>query len=508
MLWSNPTPRRLALSLYETFALPWASSGLAIAIAVAACLGWVVMLVRARRALGLLGVAFLPYAIFHLLLQETATVRYALPLLPPVAWLAARGIAATGRLAAPLWLAFVVAAASEAVPAGVDYGSEAHPAFRAIANMRLDADGVPPAAVYAHYALYRPLQAMAPGAVRVVPPVRNLEWLGPETYWRDGGTQSIWFLADPRRTDLALIDPTSVRRDAPYTWKVAGRPELRGSRPLGVDWFRIAMPGWFVGEGWSLTPETGGFARASGKGLDRQPIEGYVRRRPEAVSIMVGGFHLGPPDDSATEISLTLDDRVVDRWTFDHREAGPSFVRFLPLPGGVPAGAGNYARLRVSARAVVPGRPTPEIAIRQFDVQSLARPVMGFAEGWHEAEANPATGLSWRWTSERSVLRIASPAVSLSLILRGESPLKYFDAPPTVRITAGEMLLAEYRPTGDFEWRISVPAAALARSGGTIVITTDKVYLPGQAEGTADARRLGLRVFACEITVDRSGSSP
>ena len=40
---------------------------------------------------------FGPYAIFHLLFQETITVRYALPLLPAVAFLAARGFALAGR---------------------------------------------------------------------------------------------------------------------------------------------------------------------------------------------------------------------------------------------------------------------------------------------------------------------------------------------------------------------------------------------------------------------------
>ncbi len=46
---------------------------------------------RERRALGELVLAFGPYALFHLLLQETATLRYALPILPGTQWLAARG---------------------------------------------------------------------------------------------------------------------------------------------------------------------------------------------------------------------------------------------------------------------------------------------------------------------------------------------------------------------------------------------------------------------------------
>ena len=45
-------------------------------------------LLRAPRMLGIVCLAFAPYAVFHLLLQETATIRYALPLLVPIVWLA------------------------------------------------------------------------------------------------------------------------------------------------------------------------------------------------------------------------------------------------------------------------------------------------------------------------------------------------------------------------------------------------------------------------------------
>ena len=45
------------------------------------------MLRRERRALLVLLVAFGPYTLFHLLFQETLTVRYALPIVPLVCWL-------------------------------------------------------------------------------------------------------------------------------------------------------------------------------------------------------------------------------------------------------------------------------------------------------------------------------------------------------------------------------------------------------------------------------------
>ena len=60
-------------------------------------------------------------------------------------------------------------------------------------------------------------------------------------------------------------------------------------------------------------------------------------------------------------------------------------------------------------------------------------------------------------------------------------------------------LILEFHPDAAFEWRVKVTAEALASAGGAIVIETDRVYLPGPAEGTADTRRLGLRVFECLV---------
>ncbi|HEY6510097.1 MAG TPA: hypothetical protein VIY56_18870, partial [Vicinamibacterales bacterium] len=90
MLWANPAPRRIAQTLVDTFVSPWGSMGLAGALGVMAALGVVEAVRRERWALFVLAVAFGPYTAFHLLFQETAHVRYALPLVAPVAWLASR----------------------------------------------------------------------------------------------------------------------------------------------------------------------------------------------------------------------------------------------------------------------------------------------------------------------------------------------------------------------------------------------------------------------------------
>lgn len=496
MLWGDPTPRHLAFALFQTFVLPWASIPVAVVVLVAAVGGVVVLLLRAPQTLAVVLLAFAPYVAFDLLFQETVTIRYALPVMVPIAYLAACGFVAIGRPGVILSAAVALFALVVSGPAGWAYGRDAHPAFRAIEDMTRAAAVTPPSAVHAHFALRRPLQASAASTLPVVEPRRSYEWLGLTDYWRGGGRGVLWFLADPRRTDLALIDPQSLRDVVRYRWDVEGRPEVGGTRPLGVDWYRLHPPGWFALEGWSLTPETGGLARATGKGLDRQSITAYVRRRAEPVTVMVGGRDIGAATEPSI-VTLAIDGAAADEWRFDPK-ASPNFLRFIQLPHGIQSRQDDYATLTISARAERSGAPTPEVAIRQFDLQPADGLIRGFGDGWHEEEFDYATGRRWRWTSDRSILRIVPPQ-PVVITLRGESPMRYFDAPPRVRLTAGTRVIAELHPDADFQWRVAVPADASASANGEIAIETDRVYLPGRAEGTADTRRLGLRLLEIRV---------
>ena len=494
MLWSNPTPRRLAFALYETLVLPWASMPLAVFVAVAVLAGGVTAIIRTPRAAGVMLFAFVPYLVYHMLFQETVTVRYALPVFPLVAWFATRG-ALVARRATVVVALLVTSAFIVSVPGGVAYGREAHPAYRAMEDAIRRSTTEAPAKVFAHFGLRRSLQQGGDG-LPFVEPRREYEWLGPFDYWRGGGRAPVWFFGDPKRTDLAHIDPVSRRDVVRYAWAVEGRGELSGTRPAGVDWYRMSPPGWFAGEGWSLTPETGGLTRASGSGLDHRPIEAWVRRRPEPMQLMVGGRHLGDPGDRDAVLRLFLDGRLIDTWTFARAEQ--TFLRFIDLPAGSLEGASAYATVRVESDAVDGGR-RPEVAIRQFDVQPRASVVYGFGEGWHEAEYTVDTGSRWRWTSERSVLRLRGTAQALKLTLKGESPLKYFDSPPTIRVTADGRMLREFKPDSDFEVTIDVPADVWRDGTASLAIESDRVYLPGQVEGTGDERHLGLRLFDTRI---------
>ena len=202
------------------------------------------------------------------------------------------------------------------------------------------------------------------------------EWLELVKYWNTGGHAPVWFVADPLRTDLALIDRPAGRQ-AGYRWPLDYPVLMSGTRPNEMDWHIFDAPGWYLGEGWALTPETAGVAEEDRRGPALAPIEGWIRRRSEEVTLMIGGRNLSglaPP----APITVAIDGRPIGTIA-----AGPGFfLQFLSLPPGALAGPGAYARLTVAA-------DRPRVVVEQFDAQPVARVVFGFAEGWHEME-NPS----------------------------------------------------------------------------------------------------------------------
>jgi hypothetical protein len=501
MLWTTPAPRRLLFALWQTFVLPWDSIPLGTLVSLLGLAGVIVSVVHYRAALTLAVIAFMPYALFHLLFQETIHVRYAMPILPAIVWLVACGATVLGRVAPVLTGLVTGGALWFSVTVSIDYARERHPAYRAIADLEHARKAAPHTPTFAHFSMVRLIEASSEDGKSLLRtrPQRGREWLDLVNTWRDGWRMPVWFLADPKRTDLGLIDPQSRKDVSQFRWSVADRPVLSGTRPLAADWYRINPPGWFVAEGWALTPETGGIAQSTGTGVDKRPIEGYVRRRPGPMHLLIGGHHFSAAGDPPVVFTMSIDGTAIETWNVEPGPGGVSFLRFVDLPNGLPRGTGDYAHLVVAARAEPASRPTPQVAIRQFDIQSRDTLISGFGEGWHEAEYDNASGVSWRWTSGRSVLRI-SPPQTVRVHIRGESPLKYFDEVPTVKMRAGDQIVGELRPETDFEWAVTVLADAIRSGDGSIVIETDRIYLPGQVERTSDSRRLGLRLF--EIAVN------
>ena len=493
MLYLNPSPRIAAYGLLRTFLYPWDSVVLGGVMTGLAALGVVALLVHDRRSLAGVSLVVLPYLAFHLLFQDTTFVRYALPLVPPVVFLAVCGLELVARQAAlPIAGGLAVWAVAIAAPVLAAYASEPSPTARVVTAMRDAGVHQRPGALAFHQTFRRPLEAeTVPIEPRLLSPPHR-EWLELVRYWQDGRLDPLWFLADPRRSDLALIDPHSLADRTDFSWRFSSLSSLGGMRPAAVAWYRMPAPGWFAGAGWALTPETAGIARLMGQGPFIAPITAWVRRRPEAVHVMVGGRHLGAASDPDVTFVIAIDGREAARW---ESRAG-FFVQEFDLPGALLAGTGPLARLTVQSSSAT-DQPIPT-AVEQFDLQSSGSMMWAYDEGWHEAEYDPALGV-WRWASERSTLRIIGATTAVAITIRVERPRRYFDDDPVVRLVAGDRVLGETQFRETDLWSVTVPLEALQATRGRVTIETNRTFVPAEQGGPADRRHLGLRVFGINI---------
>ena len=132
MLWTHPTPRAAMAAMLQTFVRPWDSPILAGVLLVLAAGGAFVLLTRSPRVLAIVAVVFGPYTVFHLLFQETHTIRYALPLVPLIGYLAAVVLTEAGAFTSRIMaVALVGASLVCVVPAAAAYSTYAESYLRA-----------------------------------------------------------------------------------------------------------------------------------------------------------------------------------------------------------------------------------------------------------------------------------------------------------------------------------------------------------------------------------------
>jgi hypothetical protein len=451
-------------------------------------------LVRQRHpAILILAVAFGPYLVLDFLFQESITTRYALPLVVPVAFAAAWGLVALGWTGALIGAVFLVAFDAHVGGTSVAaYAREPAPAFRLLGDMRNEAGRETPVLAMHRREdldLRRPIAwvgAAMPLSTRLSAPPKR-EWLELVEYWNSGGRQSIWFVADPLRTDLALID----RRDASvtrYRWQLEHHALIGGVRPDVMDWYRFGEPAWYLGEGWALTPETGGVAKEAGYGPGNGPIQGWILRSRQSATVMLGGRNLAA-SGPATHVRMSIDGRTIA----EPAVAPGFFLTMLHVPESALKGSDEYARVELTAES-------SNIAIEQFDAQPSDRVLFGFADGWHEQEYDPALGLQWRWISERGLLRVHAGGHSLLLSLRAEAPSVYFSNPSRVTVRAGARMVFEQPFSSAVEIVARIPAELVAGDESTITIESSQMYVPAErSRRTRDRRHLALRVFECSV---------
>jgi hypothetical protein len=314
---------------------------------------------------------------------------------------------------------------------------------------------------------------------RTLPTPPQHEWLEAVKYWNAGGRAPVWFVVDPKRTAIDL-----VQHGAPsvYRWPVPYPVLLGGVRPDEMDWYRVDRPEWYVGEGWALTPESAGVAEADHRGVSNAPVDAWLSREVMGGVLMIGGRNFEPTGE--IHISLTFGDGPPTEFP---APPGP-FLTFVQIPPLDAARAIDY--MKITVRAAAAGR----VAIEQFDA-SAKRTVFGFGDGWHEQELNPRTGMRWRWLSERGELRFGSPTPRVTLHVEGESPRKNFPRGSRLVARAGDRVVFDDVLTSDFALDIPIP-----NGSGLVTLETDQVFQPAdRSRRSADRRHLGLRILRCEL---------
>lgn len=460
--------RLLPEALYATFIDPFGSVLLASIVLGVAAIGGVLAMWRERSVLTVVALGFLPYLAFHLLFHDPFTNRYALPLIPAIALLFVLAIDYVSRRAVlPAAAGAATAGLIVAVPALQAFARAESPGFGVIRDLHRLPRGNETVLAMHHsvasdlerYQTWEPIPPM-----RTLPPSDGYEWLELVELWQSGYDGPIWFLADPRRTDLRHIDPQRRQLLKQYGWPERDLPFIGGIRPNRIDWYHIERPGWFLGRGWDLSPDVGGLTEHDRDGAGQEPALAWIRRRDTAATMLLGGWHLGGESDPPLVVRVRVDGTQVDEWPI---RPGP-FVFMRPLLPEEIEGDGTYARLEIDATWTGSG-PAP-ILLEQFDVQSIDGATVAYDDGWLELEQDPQSGHTWRWMSGDSTLWLYNPGRDVTLAISGQGPSRRFGRGSELTVLAGERELARFTLDGHFTHAVTIPVEPLSVARGRVTL--------------------------------------
>jgi hypothetical protein len=503
MLAAHPSMNLATRALEATFLIPWQGPVLGGLVLMLGIVGGVRLLRTDRWPIIPLLLGFVPYLIFHVAFHETAEIRYALPVLVPMAGFAILGLATLGRRAVAIGGAAIAAAGGLfGHVALAEYAAEPSPVFRAFQDMQrtLPAHPNERPVLQMHHQVwwgvrraadwYRPYWDLGPQ-----PFPGDHEWLTLVDWWRQGHPGAAFLLADLKRNDVQVFDARSRTLIGRYAREPVAERLLGGSRLESLALWRLERPGWMLGRGWSITPEVAGLTQKDGREPHKHAAEAYLLRRPGPHRLMIGGRYLS--GEAPGTVVVMLDGREIDRSTV---AAEPNwFLRWVDLPHGALDGESPYAVVTVRVLPARKDMPAPNVGLEQFDAAPAGEPMFGFERGWQELEENPSIGLLWRWSTARAELSGFNAGHDVKVTIGGETPLKYFARAPVVTIAAGNREIGRFSPDSDFEHSVVVPADVLGPGLATITISTDLTFVPAERGSSPDRRQLGLRLYRVEV---------
>jgi hypothetical protein len=477
---ADPSIVRVVRSAVDVFFTPWNSMAIGSTLLILAGAGAIVLVRRDRRALGMLALLFLPYLLYHGLLQSTETIRYVIPALPLIAALAAVAVERACRARVLPMVAVAAAglviATRVTMPALRAYTNTPSPPIEAVRYLRNIARTMPSAVVAGHYIFSRYLPALEPDA-RVIRTQAKEEWRALNRYWVSGGRRPVWFLRDPDRSMLNLSDSERVAV-ATWQWPEPAARLLKGARPSKIQLVRLEPPDWFAESGFLLSGDAGPVDQVA-----QEPHILFVRTSAEPRRLVVSGTTEARADVS---IDVAGDEQarctVTDSFT----------IQTVVAPSD---GADAYTPVQFETDA----------PLRLTDVQLVDddRDAIQLLDGFQAAERDDHD-LPFRWIAPDARLTVVRSGEPVRIALHGRVPTDYLRLPLTVRITIDDLPPVIRRiDTPDFTTTLDLPRTA-AGTTTAIAIAVPDSFVPDEIEGNGDRRRLAIRIYGVE-TVPTAG---
>lgn len=482
MTWS---PRAAAVAAVNVAVAPWQQVGVAAVVLLLAAAG-VVMLARAgRRVLATACVLFLPYAMYHFLLQSTETIRYTIPTVPLVAFLAS--VPAT-RCASRPWRRFAVTACAVVIfaagritlPALWSYHKTPSPAIQALERVTAEA-AARPVVVAGHHMFARYL-GLLPSHLNVLLTPPRTEWRALGEYWKSGGRLPILFLREPRRTSLMLISRNAVTPQGHWRWpRTVGR-FMKGERPNAIELVRIDPPRWFCESGFLVTREAG-----PPDAVARERHVMYVRPRHLRSTLVVSGAAEAP---GSTDVTLYIDGLQQNHWSVDGQFMLHTF--YGPLPAD-----DEYKRFSF--------RTSSPVLFTDVWLDPADTPVVRPAGGFYSPERDETNAL-FRWIAPRARASIYLPEGPALLSIQGSVPAKYYRRPLKLTLSLNGTRVGSFNITGETFHVTQKLNGAGGPSWGELSIDTSAQFVPDHLTGNGDTRLLSARIYDLRLEPLDGGS--
>jgi hypothetical protein len=476
---SAPTLHRAANAAWDTVASPWGPPWISGPMLLLAAVGFGVLWSRDRSALGWVLLLSVPYAVYHVLLQNTPTLRYAIPVVPLISLLAAAALTAwrgaPRALAPAAGTAFCALAAAWTLPALAAYSNAASPAEQALDRLRSTVR--PDAVVVAGHHVFARYLASLREDFTVLRSNPGQVPAALADYWKRGEKRPVHFLRDPQRLTLQAVAPGARVPLAGWAWPDPTAPFMKGERPRSVDLVRLDPPRWFAESGMFLTPEAGDPERVA-----RAPHRVYVRPHAGSQVLMASGTRLGT---RGAPITLRVGETEHTRWTVQ----GDSFAVHAVLGDLVAPG---YVPLAFES-------PAP-LLITDFWIGPHDRLAVLPAEGFFTPERDESAR-RFRWIGPEARVLVYLPRSGARLRVRGQVPAKYYTLPVTLSLRWNDGPPVSFSiAASTFDIEYPIPAAKEGHAWGQLVLSSSHRFVPHDHQRNGDRRQLAVQIFEMALS--------